>query len=232
MPVGSCLGGQIDNNEEANNGMEVIMTSSLLNQADQFAFMQQTLLMQVRTKTSTLWFMDFSRGRVRKMLSDCWLIFCKNARKMLHSVEKSPKISNVLWFDYRFSAFIPAMAAASAMRRVLCPHVTLIRVCVPPASLFLTTAANGTMAASSFTNLSRPICITACGTKSWRMHCKVSGNWPVLLYWLYTLFKVHLKHCCKKYVPHQNYSLIRSLSSSRTRLFHALHSVTLTPDAE
>ena len=52
MPVGSCLGGKIDNNEEANNGMEVIMTSSLLNQADQFAFMQQTLLMQVRTKTS------------------------------------------------------------------------------------------------------------------------------------------------------------------------------------
>ena len=101
MPVGSCLGGQIDNNEEANNGMEVIMTSSLLNQADQFAFMQQTLLMQVRTKTSTLWFMDFSRGRVRKMLSDCWLIFWKNARKLHHSVEKSPKISkcSLIWLQ-------------------------------------------------------------------------------------------------------------------------------------
>lgn len=45
MPVGSCLGGQIDNNEA---NLEVIMTSSVLNQADQFAFMQQTLLMQVR----------------------------------------------------------------------------------------------------------------------------------------------------------------------------------------
>ena len=58
MPVGSCLGGQIDNNEEANNGMEVIMTSSLLNQADQFAFMQQTLLMQVRSKTSLQYYND------------------------------------------------------------------------------------------------------------------------------------------------------------------------------
>ena len=49
MPVGSCLGGQIDSNEAAptKGSMEVIMTSSLLNQADQFAFMQQTLLMQV-----------------------------------------------------------------------------------------------------------------------------------------------------------------------------------------
>lgn len=57
MPVGSCLGGQIDNNEEASN-LEVIMTSSLLNQADQFAFMQQTLLMQVRSKTSLQYYND------------------------------------------------------------------------------------------------------------------------------------------------------------------------------
>ena len=34
----------MDNNEA---NLEVIMTSSVLNQADQFAFMQQTLLMQV-----------------------------------------------------------------------------------------------------------------------------------------------------------------------------------------
>ena len=51
MPVGSCLGGQIDNNEA---NLEVIMTSSVLNQADQFAFMQQTLLMQVIN-----WFLFF-----------------------------------------------------------------------------------------------------------------------------------------------------------------------------
>ena len=157
-----------------------------------------------------------------------------------HQKYPSSLLTHVLWFDYRFSAFIQAMAA-SAMRRVLCPHVTLIRVCVPPASLFLTTAANGTMAASSFTNLSRPICITACGTKSWRMHCKVSGNWPVLLYWLWEgpSFTHFSRSTCKNLyvVPHQNYSLIRSLSSSRSKtaaihttysLFQALPSVTLT----
>ena len=81
MPVGSCLGGQIDNNEEANNGMEVIMTSSLLNQADQFAFMQQTLLMQVRTKTSVIYGF-FARTRA------------KNAKRLLANIlEKCKKIA-------------------------------------------------------------------------------------------------------------------------------------------
>lgn len=54
MPVG-CLGGMIGGGSssgpsklEANGDpMEVIVTSSVLNAADQFAFMQQTLLMQI-----------------------------------------------------------------------------------------------------------------------------------------------------------------------------------------
>ena len=84
MPVGSCLGGQIDSNEAAptKGSMEVIMTSSLLNQADQFAFMQQTLLMQVKYCKNTcdqdLW--TFSRAKNAKRFS--WLILWKNARKM------------------------------------------------------------------------------------------------------------------------------------------------------
>ena len=44
MPVG-CLGGK--NMAENGQKMDVIMTSSSLNAADQFAFMQQTLLMQI-----------------------------------------------------------------------------------------------------------------------------------------------------------------------------------------
>ena len=48
MPVG-CLGG---GGSASNNGghakpMDVIVTSTVLNTADQFAFMQQTLLMQI-----------------------------------------------------------------------------------------------------------------------------------------------------------------------------------------
>lgn len=51
MPVG-CLGGMIGGGpssklEPNGSDMEVIVTSSVLNAADQFAFMQQTLLMQI-----------------------------------------------------------------------------------------------------------------------------------------------------------------------------------------
>ena len=54
MPVG-CLGG-LGNGSNGQNGghygqnghqMDIIVTSSVLNAADQFAFMQQTLLMQI-----------------------------------------------------------------------------------------------------------------------------------------------------------------------------------------
>ena len=59
MPVG-CLGGGSGNGSHGGGGggggprgqqqqpdLEVIVTSSILNSADQFAFMQQTLLMQI-----------------------------------------------------------------------------------------------------------------------------------------------------------------------------------------
>ena len=59
MPVG-CLGGGSGNESHGGGGggggprgqqqqpdLEVIVTSSILNSADQFAFMQQTLLMQI-----------------------------------------------------------------------------------------------------------------------------------------------------------------------------------------
>ena len=47
MPVG-CLGGGSHELQAPSNGpMDIIMTSSVLNTADQFAFMQQTLLMQI-----------------------------------------------------------------------------------------------------------------------------------------------------------------------------------------
>ena len=57
MPVGFCLGemspsGAAGDTASADDGasssnLDVIMTSSVLNTADQFAFMQQTLLMQI-----------------------------------------------------------------------------------------------------------------------------------------------------------------------------------------
>ena len=59
MPVGFCLGemspsgaagdanGVSDGASSGEGGLDVIVTSSVLNTADQFAFMQQTLLMQI-----------------------------------------------------------------------------------------------------------------------------------------------------------------------------------------
>ena len=57
MPVGFCLGemspsgaaGNADGDgaSSGEGGLDVIVTSSVLNTADQFAFMQQTLLMQI-----------------------------------------------------------------------------------------------------------------------------------------------------------------------------------------
>ena len=50
MPVGSCLG----ESSSSTSQMDVIVTSSVLNTADQFAFMQQTLLLQIfRTSHNT-----------------------------------------------------------------------------------------------------------------------------------------------------------------------------------
>lgn len=52
MPVG-CLGGGNSTNMNGAPEMDIIVTSSVLNTADQFAFMQQTLLMQIfRTTTA------------------------------------------------------------------------------------------------------------------------------------------------------------------------------------
>ena len=58
MPVGSCLGsdgtstlqyggGHTSSNNGNDTPFEVVMTSAVLNTAEQFAFMQQTLLMQI-----------------------------------------------------------------------------------------------------------------------------------------------------------------------------------------
>ena len=47
MPVGCLGGGSASNNGGLAKPMDVIVTSTVLNAADQFAFMQQTLLMQI-----------------------------------------------------------------------------------------------------------------------------------------------------------------------------------------
>ena len=47
MPVGCLGGGSASNNGGLAKPMDVIVTSTILNAADQFAFMQQTLLMQI-----------------------------------------------------------------------------------------------------------------------------------------------------------------------------------------
>ena len=47
MPVGCLGGGSASNNGGLGKPMDVIVTSTVLNAADQFAFMQQTLLMQI-----------------------------------------------------------------------------------------------------------------------------------------------------------------------------------------
>lgn len=52
MPVGSCLGDGFSPStpsfsSNGSNPLDIIVTSSVLNTADQFAFMQQTLLMQI-----------------------------------------------------------------------------------------------------------------------------------------------------------------------------------------
>ena len=47
MPVGCLGGGSASNNGGLAKPKDVIVTSTVLNAADQFAFMQQTLLMQI-----------------------------------------------------------------------------------------------------------------------------------------------------------------------------------------
>ena len=84
MPVG-CLGGGSGNGSHGGGGggggprgqqqqpdLEVIVTSSILNSADQFAFMQQTLLMQIfRITTPT----TVSPNLKKKCIFKIWHVY-------------------------------------------------------------------------------------------------------------------------------------------------------------
>ena len=86
MPVG-CLGGGSGNGSHGGGGggggprgqqqqpdLEVIVTSSILNSADQFAFMQQTLLMQIfRITTPTTVSQNLKKSAISKFGTNTYL---------------------------------------------------------------------------------------------------------------------------------------------------------------